>query len=299
MAIPFIQDTQTPGPGIYLPHTALMRVVAGNAGPFTYTGTGTYIVHNKTSCIVVDPGPDDAVHVANILKAIDERTTEAILITHTHRDHSPAANALRLHTGAQVIGCVPAPNIKHSQEIHLDESQDDEYAPDRALKHGEMLRFNCATIRTIETPGHLSNHLCFLWEEEKALFSGDHIMGWATSVVIPPDGDMRSYMQSLEKILHLEIASIWPTHGQPITDPKPFIRALIEHRKAREAAILEQIKAGNGAIPSIVEALYQETPRALFPAAALSVFAHVTDMVSRNLIKSDHGVELNAFYSAL
>lgn len=297
MAIPFISDTQTPGPGIYRPHAGLIRVVADNAGPFTYTGTGTYILHNDASCVVIDPGPDDVSHVDTILEAIDGRATEAILITHTHRDHSPASNALQEKTNARILGCVPARKTKHSQHIHLDESQDFDYAPDETLADGAVLRFGCATLRAVETPGHLSNHLCYVWEDEKALFSGDHIMGWATSVVIPPDGDMRSYMESLEKILHMDLSSIWPTHGQPITDPKPFVSALIAHRRAREASILAQIKEGNGQITSIVEALYQDTPRALFPAAALSVFAHVTDMVSRNLIKSDQGVELNAFYT--
>jgi glyoxylase-like metal-dependent hydrolase (beta-lactamase superfamily II) len=299
MAIPFIPDTQTPGPGIYSPRPNLLRVVASNAGPFTYTGTGTYIIHDEANCVVIDPGPDDAAHVDTILKAINGRKTQAILITHTHRDHSPAANALRQRTNARIMGCVPALKTEHSQDIHLDESQDYDYAPDQTLADGETLSFSCATLRTVETPGHLSNHLCYMWEEEKALFSGDHIMGWATSVVIPPDGDMRSYMESLHKILEMDIASIWPTHGQPITDPKPFVSALIAHRLAREASILNQIKEGNGNIPSIVEALYQDTPRALFPAAALSVFAHVTDMVSRKLIKSDQGVELNAFYTAI
>lgn len=296
MAIPFVSDDTTPGAGIYHPKPGLMRVVASNASPFTYTGTGTYILHDETSCLVIDPGPDDPLHLENIVHAIGQRTTEAILVTHTHRDHSPCAGALKTETQSIILGCKPAQKTNLLQHVHLDESQDYDYLPDQILNEGDTLRFGAGTVTVVETPGHLVNHLCFLWEERKALFSGDHIMGWATSVVIPPDGDMNSYMQSLDKILQMDLASIWPTHGQPIFNTKSFITALIDHRKAREVSILEQIRAGNGAIPSIVEALYQDTPKALFPAAAQSVFAHITDMVKRELIKTDHAVELNAFY---
>lgn len=298
MSIPFIADETTPGPGIYKPVSNLTRVVAGNAGPFTYTGTGTYILHNDKNCVVIDPGPTEPTHIENILEAIGQRTLDAILITHTHRDHSPASKALKAKTDAPIFGCAPAPKYEMTQSVHLEESQDRDYRPDRVLNDGDHLSFACGKIKVVSTPGHLSNHLCFLWEQKKALFSGDHVMGWATSVVIPPDGNMTAYMASLDKILGLDLETIWPTHGQPITEPQIFVKALIAHRKERERTILEQIKAGTGHIMDIVEALYQATPRALFPAAALSVYAHVIDLHQRGVIKTDEAVELTAFFTA-
>lgn len=301
MSIPFVSDETTPSAGLYTPARGLMRVVAGNAGPYTYTGTGTYILHDDTRCVVIDPGPLLDAHLAEILAAVGEREILAILVTHTHRDHSPAALPLKEKTGAPIWGCPPAKQIEaipgdNSTNIHLDEGQDYKYAPDRVLTHTDVLSFPFATLRPVETPGHLVNHLCFLWEERRALFSGDHIMGWATSVVIPPDGNMAAYMESLQKILEMDIDTIWPTHGQPITQAQPFIKALIEHRKAREASILSQIQQGNGQIEDIVTALYRETPKALHAAAAQSVFSHVLDLIGRNVIKTQQSIGLKAFY---
>lgn len=303
MSIPFVPDETTKAPGLYTPSQGLMRVVAGNASPFTYTGTGTYILHNDTHCAVIDPGPKSDAHLSNILKAVGTRTISAVLVTHTHRDHSPAAAPLKEKTGAPIWGCTPAKQPSSNDEardpaIHLDESQDYSYAPDRILTEKDTLQFPFATLKPIETPGHLVNHLCFLWKERGALFSGDHIMGWATSVVIPPDGDMASYMDSLKKILTMDINSIWPTHGQPITEPKPFITALIDHRRAREASIVSEIKKGNGRIEDIVKTLYVDTPKALYPAAAQSVYSHIIDLLGRDVIKTQQSVGISAFYEA-
>jgi len=297
MSIPFVRDDHTKGPGVYDAAPGLTRIVAGNAGPFTYTGTGTYILHNDDACAVIDPGPDLSSHIKTLVDFIGPRAVDVILVTHTHRDHSPAAAPLKAITKAPIWGCRPVTATGAPDGgIQLDEAQDTTYAPDRVLKDGEVLEFDYATLKTVETPGHIANHLCFHWAETNALFSGDHIMGWATSVVIPPDGNMTDYMTSLEKTLAMELDCLWPTHGQPVTNPQPFITALIAHRKQREAAILDQIQGGNGLIARIVEQLYSNIPPALHPAAAQSVFAHVLDLIDKGRVKAPERVEIGAFY---
>lgn len=296
MSIAFIADPDTKKPGVYYSATNLMRVVAGNAGPFTYTGTGTYILHNDASCTVIDPGPDRNEHIQTIIEAVGDRRVDALLVTHTHRDHSPASKTLKEYFGAPILGCAPAQSHAQDVGIAMDESQDMVYRPDRQLEDGERVALGGQTIEVVATPGHLANHLCYRWIEENALFSGDHIMGWATSVVIPPDGHMASYMKSLKRTLALELQTIWPTHGQPISDPQPFIKALIAHREARELAILEQIRTGTGYVQDIVAALYQEVPIALHPAAAQSVFAHIIHLTEQTLAKPRNTLSINDFF---
>ncbi|MEO0411622.1 MAG: MBL fold metallo-hydrolase [Pseudomonadota bacterium] len=296
MSIAFIADPDTKAPGIYNPQPGLIRVVAGNAGPFTYTGTGTYILNTSERCVVIDPGPQSESHVKTIIEAIGNRSVDAILVTHTHRDHSPASRALKDHFSAPILGCAPVISQTQEAGTAMDESQDMAYNPDRQLKNGERLQVGGYNIEVFATPGHLANHLCYRWIEHNALFSGDHIMGWATSVVIPPDGHMASYMESLERTLELDLDTIWPTHGQPITVPQPFIKALIAHRKARESAILQQIRSGNGSIMDIVATLYHDVPKALHPAAAQSVFAHIIHLIEQGLAKPRSALSINDFF---
>ncbi|MGD1956319.1 MAG: MBL fold metallo-hydrolase [Sphingomonadales bacterium] len=290
--IPFIKDEDTQGPSVHHPSANLIRVVADNAGPFTYTGTGTYILHMAETCVVIDPGPMIENHVDRLVSAIGQRRVEAILVTHTHKDHSPASNALKDRTGAPIWGCTKTETPSREASSAMDESLDETYAPDKILSDGDVLPFDAGTLRVFATPGHLSNHLCYFWQEEAALFAGDHVMGWATSVVIPPDGHMGSYMASLAKTLDLAPEIIWPTHGQPITNTTPFIKALIKHREAREDSILTQIQGGNGQVMNIVKALYTDIPQALYPAAAQSVFAHIIHLIEKQQILAPKGFSI-------
>ncbi|MEM9879334.1 MAG: MBL fold metallo-hydrolase [Pseudomonadota bacterium] len=295
MSIPFIKDDETSGPGIYAAGAGLVRVVANNAGPFTYTGTGTYVLHSGTACLVIDPGPHSDTHIQTILSVVGKRSIDAILVTHTHRDHSPGAALLRQLTGAPVIGCAPA-RQNHGAAVQLDEAQDYDYTPDRVVAAEDTLAFDFVTLKPVATPGHLANHLSFHWLEEDALFCGDHVMGWATSVVIPPDGNMGDYMCSLHETLDMNVKQLWPTHGQPIAQPAPFISALIEHREQREVGILREIDAGTGAIMDIVAQLYQDIDPVLHPAAAQSVFAHIIHLMDQGRVETPERVDIGAFY---
>ena len=214
----------------------MRRVIAPNASPFTFNGTCAYIV-GQGAVAIVDPGPDDETHVRALLAAVEGERVEAILVTHTHRDHSVAARTLRDATGARIVGAAPfAP--RGDGTGGLDSSHDRDYAPDTILADGERLQGRGFTIEAVATPGHCANHLCFALLEESALFSGDHVMGWSTSVVAPPDGSMGAYMASLDKLRGREETVYWPGHGGPVVEPQRYVRALIHHRRQREASIL-------------------------------------------------------------
>ncbi|WP_330084898.1 MBL fold metallo-hydrolase [Methylocystis iwaonis] len=266
----------------------LRRVVAPNGGPFTYKGTCSYIVgHGEVA--IIDPGPADPRHLAALRAAIAGERVKYILVTHTHRDHSPAARALKEATGATIAGCAPytpSPNIAIVGP-GLDASHDAAYAPDVILGEGDRLDLPGATIETLETPGHTANHLCFALLEEKALFTGDHIMGWSTTVVAPPDGSMADYMESLENLRLRDDRIFWPGHGEPVRDPARYLRALVHHRHAREAAILQRLAEGDDTIPQMVARLYEGVDKRLHGAAAMNVFAHLEDLVGRGLVESE------------
>lgn len=293
MALRFIPDPDVIAGTCYHPYPGLRRVVAPNPGPFTYTGTGTYILGTDTLAIL-DPGPDDDAHLSAILDAIDAPVSH-IIVTHTHRDHSPLSLRLKSETGAQIWGCAPISQDSHIAQF--EEALDDSYAPDHIMSDGERLQGNGWTLEAIATPGHISNHLCFHWEEEKALFCGDHVMSWSTSVILPPDGDMAAYLTSLEKIRSRQFQTLWPTHGQPITQVDAFLDALIQHRRDREAAILKALETGPLAIMDIVKLLYQDIAEALYPAAAQSVFAHLIKLGNEGLVTSTNGFSIDAVYS--
>ena len=275
------------------------RLVAPNGGPFTFTGTCSYLVGAGKSLAVVDPGPDDPVHVAALLAAVGSARVAHILVTHTHRDHSPAASALKAATGAPVLGCAPHFSARElaSGEIHrLDAANDRAYAPDHVLADGEAVAGEGYALRALATPGHTMNHLCFALEEERALFSGDHVMAWSTSIVAPPDGSMSAYMASLEVLRGRGERVYWPGHGGPVEEPQRFVRALAHHRRQREHSILNRLAQGDRRIHEIVAAIYETLDPRLKGAAALSVFAHLEDLVARGLARAEGAATLEAEY---
>jgi glyoxylase-like metal-dependent hydrolase (beta-lactamase superfamily II) len=257
------------------------RLVAPNASPFTFNGTCSYIVGEGTVAIV-DPGPDDDAHLSALLAAVDGESVETILITHTHRDHSVGANKLRAATGARIIGAAPF-KARGDGSAGFDSAHDRDYSPDAILADGERRQVAGYTIEAVATPGHCSNHLCFALLEENALFSGDHVMAWSTSIVAPPDGSMRAYMDSLDKLRGRAETTYWPGHGGPVVDPQRYLRALIHHRRQREASILNALADGPQTIPALVARIYVGLNPSLTRAAGLSTLAHLEDLSERGL----------------
>ena len=257
------------------------RVLATNPSPYTYTGTQTYLVGTGPDIAVIDPGPKDARHLDALLAAIGEAKVAAIMCTHTHKDHSPAAAPLAEATGAPIVGC--APLVIESDAPRVDAPFDKSYAPDRVLEDGEAMTGTGWTLRAVHTPGHTSNHLCFALEESGALFTGDHVMGWSTSVVVPPDGDMAQYMASLAKLYEREDTVFYPAHGEAVTKPRQLVRGMIGHRRQRENQILRLMGEEPRAIPAFVPAMYKGLDERLIPAAEMSVEAHLIDLERRGL----------------
>jgi glyoxylase-like metal-dependent hydrolase (beta-lactamase superfamily II) len=262
----------------------IRRILAPNPSPFTYTGTQTYII-GTGEVAVIDPGPDLPGHVEALLAAVEGERVAAILCTHTHRDHSPASRALQAATGAPIAGC--APLSLEDAGPRADESFDPDYRPDRVLADGELVSADGWTLEAVATPGHTSNHLCLALAEESALFTGDHVMGWSTTVVAPPDGDMADYMASLERLLGRTDRIYYPAHGPAVDDPRGHVRRLIEHRHMRERQILGRIESGEGRIPAMVAAIYTDTNPRLFPAAGRSVLAHLLELERRNIVRQE------------
>ena len=275
----------------------IRRVLAPNPGPFTFTGTCTYIV-GRGELAIVDPGPDNAEHVQALIEATKGERVANILVTHTHRDHAPASRALQAATGAAIVGCRPyEPRHANAQAAGLDAAHDTDYRPARVLSEGDTVEGPGFTLEAIATPGHASNHLAFALREETALFSGDHVMAWSTSIVAPPDGSMNDYMASLEKLRDRSETIYWPGHGGPVREPQRYLRALIHHRHQRETAILTRIKAGDTLIPEMVERIYEGLDARLKGAAALSVLAHLEDLVARGVVRADGPPRLATHYT--
>ncbi len=259
------------------------RLLARNPSPYTYTGTQTYLV-GTDELIVIDPGPAIDEHVEAIVAAVDGRPIRAIACTHTHRDHSPASVPLKAMTGAPIIGC--APLSLEAVGPRADAAFDGEYAPDMVLADGEGIASAGGELVAVATPGHTSNHLCFAWGD--ALFTGDHVMGWSTTVVVPPDGDMGDFMASLEKLRQRGDRIFFPAHGPPVTNPQQLLRGLIGHRMQRDKQILRLVREGLTEVPAIVAAAYPGLDPRLVPAAGGSVTAHLMDLERRGLV---HQVE--------
>lgn len=285
MAIPFVREIEFEYGRVDQVSPLIRRVIANNPGPFTYTGTGVFIV-GSGEVAVIDPGPDLPEHFDALKRALEGETVTHVLVTHGHSDHSPLAGPL-----AEWAGCrTYARDVGvHTAKDELGSPDDLRFVPDVKLKDGDILTGPGWTIEAIFTPGHTANHTCFALKEENACFTGDHIMGWSTTVVSPPDGDMGAYMESLEKIRARGFETLWPTHGEAVRGRQfveTFIGEYAAHRRAREAAILEQMKAGRTSIPEIVSVLYADVDKRLHPAAAMSVLGHMIDLVRRNIVRT-------------
>jgi glyoxylase-like metal-dependent hydrolase (beta-lactamase superfamily II) len=262
----------------------VVRVLAPNASPYTYTGTQTHLV-GTTDLAVVDPGPDDSAHIDALMRAIDGREVTAIVITHHHRDHSPATRPLQAITRAPIVGA--APFDLADTGARADASFDAAYAPDRVFAEGDTVQGEGWTLEAIATPGHTSNHLAFALPETKALFSGDHVMGWSTTIVSPPDGNMTAYMASLEKLMSRDDRVYYPGHGEAIDKPQRLVRGMLGHRKQREGQILRLLREGAQPIPTMVERMYVGLGPQLVPAAERSVLAHLYDLKARGLVTEE------------
>jgi glyoxylase-like metal-dependent hydrolase (beta-lactamase superfamily II) len=262
----------------------IARLLAPNASAYTFTGTQVHLVGSRELAII-DPGPDLPDHIDALLAAIGGRAVAAILVTHTHRDHSPAAGPLREITGAPIIGC--APLALDGLGPQAEASFDRAYAPDRIFADEESIEVDGRRITALHTPGHTSNHLCFADETSGALFSGDHVMGWSTSVVIPPDGSMGAYMRSLEKLRQRRDRIYYPAHGDPVTEPQRLVRGIMTHRLQRERQILQRLRQGDRTVEQVVAAAYPSLDQRLIPAAGASVLAHLLNLEERGLVRNE------------
>lgn len=287
--IEFDRTATTPAGEVAELSPLIRRIIAGNGGPMTFTGTCTYVIGRGTVA-VLDPGPADPAHLTRMLAAIDGETVSHILVSHTHRDHSPGVPALKAATGGIVAGCLPhraARELALGEINPLEGAADRDYAPELAMHEGDTITGPGWTLSAIETPGHTANHLAFELKEEQSLFSADHVMAWSTSVIAPPDGSMSEFMDSIEKLRGMEHRIYWPGHGGPVKEPQRFLRGLVQHRRQREAAILNRLKAGDERIAEMVPPIYQGLPAALHGAASLSVLAQLEDLVARGVVLCD------------
>ncbi|WP_370328715.1 MBL fold metallo-hydrolase [Hyphomonas atlantica] len=285
MAIPYIREIEFEYGVVEQVSPLIRRVIANNPGPFTYVGTGVYIIgHGEVA--VIDPGPENADHFEALKKALEGETVTHVLVTHGHSDHSPLATPLAEWAGCKTYAknC-GVPTAKGE----LGSADDLGFMPDVKVGDGDVISGPGWTLDVIETPGHTCNHLCFGLREENACLSGDHIMGWSTTVVAPPDGDMDDYMRSLDKIQAMEFDTLWPTHGSPVRGKEfvdRFITEYANHRRAREAAILDQMRSGQTSIPEMVKVMYADVDKRLHPAAAMSVLGHMIELIKTGVAVS-------------
>ncbi len=287
--IPFNKDVKFEYGVVDQVSPMIRRVIARNPSAFTLHGTGTYIV-GTGRVAVIDPGPDDPEHIQAILDAVQGETVSHIVITHTHRDHSPGAALLKAETDAHIWGCGPHGHGrigKATDGAISDEGADTDYMPDTLANDADVLDTEGWSLQAVYTPGHTSNHTCYHLREENVLFSGDHVMGWSTTIVSPPDGDMYRYMQSLGRLLLRSDTYYWPTHGPRIDQPKAYVGELIKHRQEREEQIAQCLHQDIGAIPDMVKAMYTDVPEHLHSAAARSVLSHLVHMVETNRAACD------------
>ena len=286
MGIPFVRTFDFKYGEVTQLSPMVQRVIADNPGPFTFTGTGVYIIGDKNVC-VIDPGPTTENHKAALEKALDGRTVTHILVTHHHIDHSPMARPLADQFGCEVYGYGVQPVPPQGGDVRLEAGDDLCFKPDVEIRNGHIVNGDGWTIEAIHTPGHTSNHLCYALKEENTLFSGDHIMGWSTSVVSPPDGHMGDYLQSLETILNRDFNIIRPTHGPAITEVRTFVQAYLDYRLERERQILDTLASGTDKIGDIVKVLYKDVDKRLHPAAAHSVLAHIIHLRETGRVTAD------------
>lgn len=263
------------------------RVTANNPSPFTFKGTNSYII-GTTGLAIIDPGPDDDEHLKALLSAIGGRPVSHIVVSHTHRDHSPLAARLSKATGAQTYAEGPHRAARLAAgDSPLESGADTVFVPDRRLTDGQVLAGDGWALKTVLTPGHTANHAAFALEGTRLLFSADHVMAWSTTIVAPPDGSMSDYMASLDKLIERDDRLMLPGHGGPVKNPPSYLRGLKEHRLAREQAILERLRQGDRSIAEMVKVIYRDTDPGLHAAAGLSVLAHLEDLVDRKLVETD------------
>ena len=268
----------------------IRRLVANNPGPFTFMGTNTYVV-GRCEVAVIDPGPDDPAHLDALLHALEGERITHIFLTHTHRDHSDLIEPLKQKTGARVLGYGPTEAPRGFAETNAisDDFVDRAFAPDKPLRGGDMVEGASWALDAIHTPGHAPDHLCYALIGNRTVFTGDHIMGWSTTVVAPPEGHMGSYIASLEGLLIRRDLAFFPGHGGQIKTPPRVVRAYLLHRKWREAAIFKCVEEGVGFIPQIVPKIYKNLEAELSDAAALSVLAHLEYLAERGLVVARGG----------
>lgn len=277
------------------------RITAANCGPFTFAGTNTYLIEG-TELAVIDPGPDLPAHFEALRSAIGGRSVGGIFITHAHRDHTDMLPRLAELTGAKVYAQGPHRAFRPLRGLEtnlLDASADHHFKPGQTLADGETVSGGGWTLEAVHTPGHTASHCAYALREQNILFSGDHVMGWSTSIVAPPDGSMAAYMASLQKLRGRGERLYLPGHGGPVANPKTFVKALIAHRKMRERAILQRLRGGDQLIPGIVAALYREVDPRLHGAAALSVFAHLEHLAEQGRAKAEGEALLTSRYFAI
>ncbi len=287
--IPFDRNFNVPSGRLDQVTPLVRRIVAPNPSPFTFTGTCSYII-GQGSVAILDPGPDSPEHIDALLQAVAGETVSHIVVTHTHRDHSPAAAAIKAATGAPIVGAAPhrAARPLHIGEINpLDASADTDYQPDHMLADGEAVEGRGWTLNTVATPGHTANHLAFALREEEVLFSGDHVMAWATSIVAPPDGAMGDYIRSLELLGTRPERTYLPGHGGPVRDAPAFVRDYLDHRIARELAILRGLARTAETVPDLVRGIYIGLDPRLVGAASLTVLAHLEHLVESGRVTTD------------
>lgn len=295
---PSAHDTQVSYGEVEQISPLVRRVLARNPGPFTFTGTGTYII-GTGRVAVLDPGPLNDDHLHALSQALEGETLSHIIVTHTHADHSPAAVPLQQQTQAPTYGYGPhstekygVPDIDDKMEAGCDRA----FTPDVTVRDGDVIAGDGWTLDCIHTPGHTSNHICYALREENTLFSGDHVMGWSTSVIIPPDGRMGAYMDSLQRLTERSDKIYLPTHGPEITNPQAFVRAMIGHRKLRETQIISCLDDGLSDIDAIVTRLYEKLDTRLRPAAALSVYAHLIYLIEQGRVQCTDSAKFDSTY---
>ena len=266
------------------------RLLAKNPSPFTFYGTGTYII-GSDELAIIDPGPLLKNHIEKLLKIIRKVSKVKLFITHTHADHSPAASVIKEHIKCTTFGYGPYKRKKF--DTNFEEGHDLTFKPDVYLNDGDIVKGKDWTIRAIHTPGHTSNHMCYGLEENKILFTGDHVMGWSTTVIVPPDGSMTSYLESLKKILNYKYEIFYPTHGGPITKPKQFVKALIAHRLMRQTQIINELSKNELTIKEMVSKFYKTTDKRLWPAAEKSILANLLSLKDKGVVIDKNNKQVN------
>ncbi len=295
MAIPFVREMTFEYGVLAEVAPGLRRMVVENPGGFTFHGTNTYVI-GSGDVAVVDPGPLNDAHFEALTRALEGESVSHILLTHTHMDHSPAAKPLKEKTGARTFAFGPHGSGKLDTGIQVEAGGDMDFVPDVTIKHGEVIQGGDWEVECVFTPGHTSNHMCFALPGKAGLITGDHVMGWSTSVISPPDGDMKAYMESLDLLVERGDKVLWPAHGDAIRDPAPFLKEFIAHRHAREAQIAECIRDDLNDIRTMVKRMYADVDERLHRPAAMSVLAHLQHMVATGRATCDGEPGIDSIY---